>query len=72
MTVTKVTSTKNSNRFTDEDKAILKPLYALRAKREKEMKGMTSDEVYAYIHKFELEAQEMAGFHKKHPELTAK
>ncbi|GHV65376.1 hypothetical protein AGMMS49587_19530 [Spirochaetia bacterium] len=72
MTVTKVTPAKNSNRLTEEDKAILKPLYALRAKREKEMEGMTSKERVAYIHNFELEAQEMAGFHKKHPELTAK
>jgi hypothetical protein len=66
-----MTAAKNPNRLTDEDKAILKPLRALRAKREKEMEGMTSDEVYAYIHKFELEAQAMAGTHKKHPGLTA-
>ncbi|GHV93753.1 hypothetical protein AGMMS50293_00730 [Spirochaetia bacterium] len=63
-----MTATNNSNRFTAEDKAILKPLYALRAKREKEMEGMTSKERVAYIHKFELEAQEMAGFHKNIPD----
>ncbi|GHV09160.1 hypothetical protein FACS189485_21440 [Spirochaetia bacterium] len=55
--MTKVTTTKESNKFTDEEKAILRRLRALRAKRSKEMEGMTRDEVYEYIHNIELETQ---------------
>ncbi|GHT52822.1 hypothetical protein FACS1894106_2350 [Spirochaetia bacterium] len=55
--MTKATTTKESNKFTDEEKAILRRLHALRAKREKEMEGMTSQERYEYIHNIELETQ---------------
>ncbi|MDR0877426.1 MAG: hypothetical protein LBN21_05190 [Treponema sp.] len=67
-----MTATKSSAKLTAEDKAVLKPLYTLRAKRQKEMEGMSSTEVYAYIHKFELEAQRMAGFNKKQAKTAAK
>jgi hypothetical protein len=56
-----MTASKNSNKFTSEDREVLRSLYALRAKREKEMEGMTVDEQYEYIHKIELETQAMAG-----------
>jgi hypothetical protein len=57
MTKTKVAGTKESNKFTDEEKAILRRLRALRARRSKEMEGMTSEEAVAYFHKLDLETK---------------
>jgi hypothetical protein len=44
MTVTKVTS-----KFTEEEKAVLKKIYKIRAKMQKDMEGMTQAERIAYI-----------------------
>ncbi|GHT96700.1 hypothetical protein FACS1894141_7120 [Spirochaetia bacterium] len=46
MTVTKVTS-----KFTEEERAVLKKIYKIRAKMQKDMEGMTQDERIAYINK---------------------
>jgi hypothetical protein len=44
MTVTKVTS-----KFTEEEKAVLKKIYKIRAQMQKDMDGMTQAERIAYI-----------------------
>jgi hypothetical protein len=56
-----------SNKFTDEEKAILRRHRAFNAKHSKAIAGMTSDETVAYFQKLELETQKMVGFHKGTP-----
>jgi hypothetical protein len=36
-------------KFTEEEKAVLKKIYKIRAEMQKDMEGMTSAEVVAYI-----------------------
>jgi hypothetical protein len=36
-------------KFTEEEKAVLKKIYKIRAQMQKDMEGMTSAEVVAYI-----------------------
>jgi hypothetical protein len=41
--------TKSTSKFTEEEKTVLKRIYAVRRKMEKEMEGMTAAEQVAYI-----------------------
>ena len=44
-----MTKTKRAPKFTEEERAVLKRIYRVRAQMQKEMEGMTSEEKVAYI-----------------------
>jgi hypothetical protein len=54
-------------RFTEEEKTIIKRIHAHRAKREKEMRGMTTQERVAYMNRLGEEAAKKIGLTPKHP-----
>jgi hypothetical protein len=62
-----MTATKAASQFTEEEKAILKRLRAHRAKREKEMRGMTNKEKADYMNRLGEEAAKKLGLAPKGP-----
>jgi hypothetical protein len=62
-----MTTTKVASRFTEEEKIIFKRLRAHRAKREKEMRGMTNKEKADYMNRLGEEAAKKLGLTPKRP-----